>query len=125
MSSRIRALCGAVTAARPVSSPVPADLGRLNRATGVFSFTAGQTRQFEGRAVAVGAGLADIAVRVFAPADEELKHFRVRASLSNKAAVALGPGGTETITFTPAVSGRYGVVVINKSGSGSYTLQRT
>ncbi|OKI56037.1 hypothetical protein [Micromonospora sp. CB01531] len=48
---------------------------------------------------------------------------------SRSAAVATatsgGAGATETITFTPARSAWYGVVVINKAGSGNYTLTRS
>jgi hypothetical protein len=44
-------------------------------------------------------------------------------------AVATASGGaagaTETVTFTPARSAWYGVVVINKAGSGTYTLTRS
>ncbi|RKF24201.1 hypothetical protein [Micromonospora globbae] len=39
-------------------------------------------------------------------------------------ATAGGAGATETLTFTPTVSAWYGVVVVNKAGSGSYTLSR-
>jgi hypothetical protein len=35
-----------------------------------------------------------------------------------------GAGATETITFTAPDTGFYGVVVINRSGSGSYELSR-
>ncbi|TYB98923.1 hypothetical protein FXF53_16515 [Micromonospora sp. WP24] len=41
------------------------------------------------------------------------------------AATGGGAGATETITFTPALSGWYGVVVVNKAGSGNYTLTRS
>lgn len=41
-----------------------------------------------------------------------------------KSASAKGPGGVETITFTPTTSGWYGVVLVNKAGSGTYTLAR-
>jgi hypothetical protein len=44
---------------------------------------------------------------------------------STKAAFSNGPGASEVFTFTPAVSGWYGVVVLNQAGSGSYTLKRT
>ncbi|HUQ56494.1 hypothetical protein [Lentzea sp.] len=46
---------------------------------------------------------------------------RVTATAS---ATAGGPGAVETITFTPATSGWHGVVLVNKAGSGTYTLQR-
>ncbi|MFC3502761.1 hypothetical protein ACFOOK_17510 [Micromonospora krabiensis] len=36
-----------------------------------------------------------------------------------------GAGATETVTVTPVRSAWYGVVVINKSGSGNYTLTRS
>lgn len=39
------------------------------------------------------------------------------------AASAAGPGGTEQFTFTAPVADWYGLVLINKSGSGTYTLQ--
>ncbi|MFI9811825.1 hypothetical protein [Saccharothrix variisporea] len=39
-------------------------------------------------------------------------------------ATAGGAGTAETITFTPTATGRYGVILINKAGSGTYTLQR-
>jgi hypothetical protein len=38
--------------------------------------------------------------------------------------IAGGFGATETLTFTPTTSAWYGVVVVNKSGSGTYTLTR-
>jgi hypothetical protein len=44
---------------------------------------------------------------------------------STKAAFSNGPGAAETFTYTPSVSGWYGVVVLNQAGSGSYTLKRT
>jgi len=44
---------------------------------------------------------------------------------STKAAFSNGPGASEVFTFTPAVSGWYGVVVLNQAGSGGYTLKRT
>ncbi len=47
---------------------------------------------------------------------------RVNARVSASAA---GPGGTETITFTPTVSDWYGLVLVNKAGSGTYTLTRS
>ncbi|SDO58081.1 hypothetical protein [Lentzea jiangxiensis] len=50
-------------------------------------------------------------------------YVRSRATAS-AGATAGGPGAVETITFTPAVSGWHGVVLINKAGSGTYTLQR-
>lgn len=34
-------------------------------------------------------------------------------------------GGAEVLTFTPTISAWYGVVVTNKTGSGSYTLARS
>jgi phage baseplate assembly protein gpV len=45
-------------------------------------------------------------------------------SAALKTATATGPGGVETITFTPTTSGWYGVVLVNKAGSGTYTLTR-
>jgi hypothetical protein len=52
-------------------------------------------------------------------------NIRTRA-MAFKSATAGGPGVAETITFTPtaAQAGRYGVVVINKAGSGTVNLQR-
>jgi len=41
-----------------------------------------------------------------------------------KTASAKGPGLVETITFTPTTSGWYGIVLVNKAGSGTYTLAR-
>ncbi|WP_255420177.1 MULTISPECIES: hypothetical protein [Micromonospora] len=41
------------------------------------------------------------------------------------AATGGGAGATETITFTPVRSAWYGIVVINKAGSGNYTLTRS
>jgi hypothetical protein len=38
---------------------------------------------------------------------------------------AAGPGAFQQITFTPTVTAWYGVVVVNKDGSGSYTLTRS
>jgi hypothetical protein len=38
---------------------------------------------------------------------------------------AAGPGAAEQITYTPTVSGWYGLVVINAAGSGPYTLTRS
>jgi hypothetical protein len=35
-----------------------------------------------------------------------------------------GPGATEQISFTPTVSDWYGLVLINKAGSGNYTLSK-
>ncbi|MEV1329384.1 hypothetical protein AB0J20_07385 [Micromonospora costi] len=40
-------------------------------------------------------------------------------------ATAGGAGATETVTFTPARTAWYGVVVTNKAGSGNYTLTRS
>ncbi len=40
-------------------------------------------------------------------------------------ASAAGAGATETLTFTPATTGWYGVVVVNQAGSGDYTLTRS
>ncbi|MBB5868216.1 hypothetical protein F4553_001595 [Allocatelliglobosispora scoriae] len=40
-------------------------------------------------------------------------------------ASAAGAGGTETFTFTPTVTQWYGLVLINKAGSGTYTLSRS
>jgi hypothetical protein len=47
-------------------------------------------------------------------------------SRSNAVAVAsaTGPGGVEQLTYTAPVSGWYGVVLLNKSGSGVYTVLR-
>lgn len=36
-----------------------------------------------------------------------------------------GPGVTEFLSFTPAISGWYGVVITNQHGVGDYTLTRT
>lgn len=36
-----------------------------------------------------------------------------------------GPGGVESFTYTPPATGWYGLVVVNKAGSGTYTLQRS
>jgi len=36
-----------------------------------------------------------------------------------------GPGATETFTYTPTASGWYGLVLINKAGSGKYTLSKS
>jgi hypothetical protein len=36
-----------------------------------------------------------------------------------------GPGTFQQLTYTPPVTGWYGVVVINKSGSGAYSLSRS
>ena len=41
------------------------------------------------------------------------------------ASTGAGAGITETITYTPATTGWYGVVVTNKQGSGNYTLTRS
>jgi hypothetical protein len=38
---------------------------------------------------------------------------------------AAGPGTVEQITYTPTRSGWYGVVVVNKAGTGTYTLTRS
>jgi hypothetical protein len=38
---------------------------------------------------------------------------------------AAGPGGLEQVTVTAPEDGWYGVVLVNKSGSGSYTLTRS
>ena len=42
-----------------------------------------------------------------------------------RSSTAAGPGGTEQVTFTPTQSAWYGVVLVNKAGSGTYTLQRS
>jgi hypothetical protein len=44
---------------------------------------------------------------------------------STKAAFSNGAGQAEVITYTPTVSGWYGLVVINNAASGQYTLKRT
>lgn len=50
----------------------------------------------------------------------------VRSRLqAHKVSSGFGAGGTEKIQFTPTASGRYGVVVIKKSGSGTVTVTRT
>jgi hypothetical protein len=47
---------------------------------------------------------------------------RPQATLTASAA---GPGGTEQFTFAPTVNDWYGLVLVNKAGSGTYTLQRS
>jgi hypothetical protein len=50
----------------------------------------------------------------------------VRArSAAVRSASANGAGGSEQLSFTPTVSDWYGVVLVNKAGSGTYTLQRS
>lgn len=41
-----------------------------------------------------------------------------------KSAFSAPAGGTETIAFTPTTSGWYGLIIVNESGGGTYTLQR-
>src|SRR5262249_22960974 len=43
---------------------------------------------------------------------------------ASASASATGPGGTEQFTFTAPLSAWYGLVLVNKAGSGTYTLQR-
>lgn len=52
------------------------------------------------------------------------QHFINRGQVFASSTSA-GPGGAESITVTPVTGGWYGVVLINKSGSGTYTLKRT
>lgn len=40
-------------------------------------------------------------------------------------ASSTGPGGTETVTVTAPALGHYAVVIVNKSGTGTYTLTRS
>ncbi|MEU7478336.1 hypothetical protein AB0A63_20290 [Lentzea sp. NPDC042327] len=56
-------------------------------------------------------------------AGQSATYVRSRTSVAAGAAVG-GPGAVETITFTPPATGWYGVVLVNKAGSGTYTLQR-
>jgi hypothetical protein len=44
---------------------------------------------------------------------------------STKSAFSNGNGQAEVISYTPTVSGWYGLVVINNAASGTYTLKRT
>jgi len=41
-----------------------------------------------------------------------------------KASTAAGPGATESFTFVVPTSDWYGIVIINRAGSGNLTLQR-
>jgi hypothetical protein len=49
----------------------------------------------------------------------------IRNRLSATAASANGPGQPETISYTAGQAGCVGVVLINKAGSGTYTLTRS
>ena len=46
-------------------------------------------------------------------------------SQATKSAYSKGAGQAEVITYTPSVSGWYGLVVLNNAASGNYTLKRT
>jgi hypothetical protein len=48
-------------------------------------------------------------------------------SRANAAAAAsgAGPGGAELIGYTAPTSGWYGLVLVNKGGSGTYSVNRT
>jgi len=44
---------------------------------------------------------------------------------ASRSAALRGAGGAESFSVTPATSGWYGLVVVQSSGSGTYTLRRT
>lgn len=46
-------------------------------------------------------------------------------STASASSTGAGPGGVEQVTFTPTSTGSLGVVVVNRAGSGTYTLSRT
>jgi hypothetical protein len=50
--------------------------------------------------------------------------IRTRSSAVASSTLA-GPGTFQQLTYTPSSAGWYGVVVVNKSGSGTYSLGRT
>lgn len=50
-------------------------------------------------------------------------YVRSRAQ-AYKTAAAAGPGVVESFTFVVPATDWYGIVIINKAGSGNYTLQR-
>lgn len=60
---------------------------------------------------------------VFVMAPSATKWARPRAEA--KGAFAKGPGTAERLTVTPSVTGTHAVIVIQKSGSGRFTLARS
>ncbi|XVQ82982.1 hypothetical protein ACQP2K_29610 [Microbispora siamensis] len=60
---------------------------------------------------------------VFAMAPSGTKWARPRADA--KGAFGKGPGAAERLTMTPSVTGTHAVIVIQKSGSGRFTLARS
>jgi hypothetical protein len=65
-------------------------------------------------------------VELFVMTSTTLGQPWVRSRLqAHKVSSSFGAGGTEKIQFIPTVGGRYGVVVVKKSGSGTVTVTRT
>ncbi len=81
----------------------------------------GQTATFT--VTATGSGDAELFVMRSQAADPST-WVRARATALGTASAA-GPGGTETVTVTAPEAGWYGLVIINRSGSGSYNVSRS
>jgi hypothetical protein len=95
-------------AASTVSATAPATGGVLHRATGTASFSAGETKRLEGKVRATAAGPADIAVRVFSPADEGSPAPADHVYLTVAERGGISSPGMSGRAGSTAVSGRLG-----------------
>ncbi len=71
-----------------------------------------------------GNGTQDAELFVLSSDANAATWVRSRAQAAASATLG-GAGATETITFTPTISGWHGLVLVNKAGSGTYTLTRS
>ena len=74
--------------------------------------------------VTAGNGTQDAELFLFSSDANAATWVRSRSQAA-AASVSGGAGATETFTFTPTAGGWHGLVLINKSGSGTYTLSRS
>ena len=75
--------------------------------------------------VSPSAGTQDAAVYLMGSTSGVPSTYVQSRSAAVKTAAANGPGVAETLTYTPTASGWYGFVLVNKAGSGTYTVVNT